>query len=482
VRSIKHHTREFCFEVVPNKKAGMVFEADSSVERDRWIKAIINAAYDNKMKDEEDCTTEDWYEALGLQPTCTLSEVKKAYHKLSLKHHPDKGGTVDDFKRITMAYNELTELKEVEQEESAKYDNLQVTLKRESTTVGWGLILGIQGEAPHTRPIVTKMSPNYAAAASGLIEVGDLIGKVDGVTTKGCDRSSMSELCLVNGKTEMTLEMMRLKKDAEPEAPTLTVSIPLASISAVEGKPVVKYKVVVVSDYTEEVVCSCHRRYTEFRKLDIELNTAYKGFLEQSASASQGGEQRVSESDGMSVTSLFGGHSITSVLGRPGVGVQNASGMEKLWNNVVGGQEELDTDSNAIFSPEDCPNGMPELPRKGMKWLQNQLHPEFIEKRRVMLEHYIMTAWNLPQCRTCPAMERFVGLQAEADESKHTSVRRKVNQSEDKIGPFDKKTVELKDMKSYLENHGIKTAGLVEKGDFEAKVREVWHSTTGGAS
>jgi DnaJ-class molecular chaperone len=60
------------------------------------------------------------YESLGLDETCTASQVKKAYFKLSLKLHPDKGGNVTDFKRITMAYTNLMEFKEVEKEENDK--------------------------------------------------------------------------------------------------------------------------------------------------------------------------------------------------------------------------------------------------------------------------------------------------------------------------------------------------------------------------
>lgn len=34
--------------------------------------------------------TDDYYKILGVLPDCSAAEVKRAYHRLSLKYHPDK--------------------------------------------------------------------------------------------------------------------------------------------------------------------------------------------------------------------------------------------------------------------------------------------------------------------------------------------------------------------------------------------------------
>jgi len=45
---------------------------------------------------------------LGLERGATDAEIKKAYRRLSLQHHPDKGGNADDFVRIHEAYETLS--------------------------------------------------------------------------------------------------------------------------------------------------------------------------------------------------------------------------------------------------------------------------------------------------------------------------------------------------------------------------------------
>ena len=49
------------------------------------------------------------YEALGVQKDASQDEIKKAYRKLAVKHHPDKGGDPERFKSITEAYNTLSD-------------------------------------------------------------------------------------------------------------------------------------------------------------------------------------------------------------------------------------------------------------------------------------------------------------------------------------------------------------------------------------
>ena len=49
----------------------------------------------------------DYYKVLGVNPNSSQGEIKKAYRRLSLKHHPDRGGDSEEFKKINAAYETL---------------------------------------------------------------------------------------------------------------------------------------------------------------------------------------------------------------------------------------------------------------------------------------------------------------------------------------------------------------------------------------
>ncbi|KAH9947725.1 protein prenylyltransferase [Amylocystis lapponica] len=53
--------------------------------------------------------TKDYYKILGVSRDCTEVEIKKAYRKESLKHHPDKGGDEEKFKLVVEAHSVLSD-------------------------------------------------------------------------------------------------------------------------------------------------------------------------------------------------------------------------------------------------------------------------------------------------------------------------------------------------------------------------------------
>ena len=48
---------------------------------------------------------EDLYARLGVSKSASEKDIKRAYKKATLKHHPDKGGDASKFKEIQEAYD-----------------------------------------------------------------------------------------------------------------------------------------------------------------------------------------------------------------------------------------------------------------------------------------------------------------------------------------------------------------------------------------
>ncbi|MBU2640066.1 MAG: molecular chaperone DnaJ [Nanoarchaeota archaeon] len=54
-------------------------------------------------------TKKDYYEILGVRKDSSKADIKKAYKKLALKYHPDRGGDAEKFKEISEAYAVLSD-------------------------------------------------------------------------------------------------------------------------------------------------------------------------------------------------------------------------------------------------------------------------------------------------------------------------------------------------------------------------------------
>ncbi|OQA52704.1 MAG: Chaperone protein DnaJ [candidate division WS2 bacterium ADurb.Bin280] len=75
----------------------------------------------------------DYYEILGVAKDASSDEIKKAYRKKALEHHPDRGGNQDEFKKINEAYQTLGD-----PQKRASYDRFGKAGVNEGFSQGFG--------------------------------------------------------------------------------------------------------------------------------------------------------------------------------------------------------------------------------------------------------------------------------------------------------------------------------------------------------
>ncbi|MBQ7074379.1 J domain-containing protein [bacterium] len=57
----------------------------------------------------------DYYKILGVEENASTAEIKKAFRKLAIKYHPDRGGSKEKFQEINEAHGVLSDEKKRQQ-------------------------------------------------------------------------------------------------------------------------------------------------------------------------------------------------------------------------------------------------------------------------------------------------------------------------------------------------------------------------------
>lgn len=93
---------------------------------------------------------ENPYHILGVSPTATLDEIKKAYRSLAMRHHPDRNtGSTARFNAVKLAYELLSDTAR-----RAEYDqslNNRIILDPEDEALSlWNSLFNRCGLTPDT--------------------------------------------------------------------------------------------------------------------------------------------------------------------------------------------------------------------------------------------------------------------------------------------------------------------------------------------
>jgi molecular chaperone DnaJ len=150
----------------------------------------------------------DYYQILGVEKNATAEDIKKAFHKLAHKHHPDKGGDESKFKEINEAYQILSD-----KDKRQQYDNFGQTFDSAGGQPGWGFG---SGGAPSGWDF-ESMKGNF-----GSMDFGDILEEMFGF---GAPRQKKESKKGKDIEVELELSLEETIKEQEKEISIYKTSV-----------------------------------------------------------------------------------------------------------------------------------------------------------------------------------------------------------------------------------------------------------------
>lgn len=147
------------------------------------------------------------YGLLGVEQSASASDIKKAYHRQAMKHHPDKGGDPEMFKDIQQAFEVLSD-----PEKRQRYDRLgEEALKEDgpqSPQDIFGQLFGAGGGGarrggPRTKDQVRPIWAGLEALYTGITRPLPISRKV-------VDESGGTETCKTCGGSGYVMQVVRM--------------------------------------------------------------------------------------------------------------------------------------------------------------------------------------------------------------------------------------------------------------------------------
>jgi hypothetical protein len=180
--SVAHHDRKFVFELTHKDRPSLLMCAKTDKIKSIWVKALENEISGRAYG----ISYTEYYSLLGLneKDNPNLSIINRAYRRLALKAHPDKGGDITKFKKLQEAFDILA-AKLDDEELDKMYDEItyQVIVQKGGKGIGLGMVVV---EYPKTGAVMVKsVLPNIIIKyiddnAGGMIHPEDILVKLGG--------------------------------------------------------------------------------------------------------------------------------------------------------------------------------------------------------------------------------------------------------------------------------------------------------------
>jgi molecular chaperone DnaJ len=124
----------------------------------------------------------DYYKELGVEKNASADDVKRAYRKLAGENHPDRGGNADKFKKVSEAYQVLSD-----PQKRSQYDQYGQTFDEAQRQGGFG---GAQGGLGGMGGNPFEGFGGFGGAQGGGIDfdIGDIFSDIFGGTQQRNER------------------------------------------------------------------------------------------------------------------------------------------------------------------------------------------------------------------------------------------------------------------------------------------------------
>lgn len=81
-------------------------EKEGYGNKQQWRSTFNHRFFSDFIEDQLKESGLPW-DILGVDRNASKDEIRKAYYRMALKHHPDKGGTDEMMKKVNEAYEKM---------------------------------------------------------------------------------------------------------------------------------------------------------------------------------------------------------------------------------------------------------------------------------------------------------------------------------------------------------------------------------------